>query len=124
MARGILTMIVALGLLTAGNPCVWACQPAPATTHANAESHCGAGSQPEAQGPVAPSHGECPGCALDIAATSGSLEALAAGFTVAFAGPLPLRELRGLVARPGRGPTRADRASPRDVFSITSSLRL
>jgi len=126
MARGILTMIVTLGLLTAGNPCVWACQPAPATVHADAGSgsHCGDGSEPEAPGPAAPSHGECPGCALDSAATPASLEAPTAGFTAAFAGPLPPREFRGLMTRPGRGATRADRASPRDVFSITSSLRL
>jgi len=122
MARGILTMIVALGLLTAGNPCVWACQPAPA--NAGSASHCGAGPELDAPGPGAPSHEECPGCALDSAATSGSLEAPPAGFTVAFAGPLPLREFRGLMARPGRSPTRADRASSRDLFSITSSLRL
>ena len=126
MAHSILAAIVTLGLLASGDVCAWVCQAvsAPATTHADAGSHCGGGSEPQAPDPAAPSHEECPGCTLDVAATSSSLEGPGASFTLAFAGALALGELRGPMARTRRGPTRADRSPPRDVLSITSSLRL
>ena len=126
MAHSILAAIVTLGVLTSGDVCAWVCQAASAsaTTQANAGSHCGGVSGPEAPDPAAPSHEECPGCTLDVAATSSSLEGPGAGFTLAFAGALAVGELRGPMARPGRGPARGDRSPPRDVLSITSSLRL
>ena len=124
MARSILAAIVTFGLLASGDVCAWVCQAASATTQADVGSHCEGGSVPEAPGPTAPSHEECPGCTMDVAATSGSLEGPAAAFTLAFASLPVLRELRGPRVRPGRGPARGDRSPPRDVLSITSSLRL
>ena len=80
MARSILSVIVTLGLFASGDVCAWVCQigSAPTAVHADAGAHCGTGSQPEAPAPVAPSHEDCPGCALDTAATSGALEGLGA----------------------------------------------
>ncbi len=124
MARSILTAIVTLGLLASGDVCSWLCQVASATAavHAGAGSHCGGRSGPEAPGPAAPSHEDCVGCTLDAAATSCSLEGTAGGFALALATSRPFHGLNGPLLRDA--PARAERSPPRDVLSVTSSLRL
>jgi hypothetical protein len=94
----------------------------PAAVHAAAGSHCGGGSEPETPGPAVPSHEDCVGCTLDAAATSCSLEGTAGGFALAFATSGPFHGLDGPVLRDA--PARAERLPPRDVLSVTSSLRL
>ena len=124
MARSVLAAIVTLGLLASGDVCSWLCQVASATAavHAGAGSHCGGGSEPETPGPAAPSHDDCAGCSLDVAATSCSLEGPAGDFALAFATSLAFHELQAPRLRDG--PARAERSPPRDVLSLTSSLRL
>jgi len=130
MTRALLSLVVALGLLTSGDPCLWLCQQASAGDSARAEmpSHCGGAPQsaPDAPAPDAPSHEDCPGCGLDTAASSAG----SVGSDVPTGAGAPalgvLAAWYGVAHVPAstRAPGGGSRSPTRDVLEITSSLRL
>jgi hypothetical protein len=145
MAHSILTAIVTLGLLASGDACVWLCQAAASSGDVQVtESHCASRAKraepktrtiaisgaelpgPALPAPALPAHDDCPGCAWDSVTMPSPLEGSTARFSLAFAlvgAPLVHERLLGVV-RPGHDSSHANRYPPRDILSITSSLRL
>jgi hypothetical protein len=126
MTRSFLAALITLGLLASGDPCAWLCETAAEPVSAAAtSSHCGgAATERGPSGEEAPSHDDCAGCTVSAAVASGSVEGPATG------GALELAVVRlallgaGPVVLAARSSTRAERSPPRDVLSITSTLRL
>ena len=131
MAKTLVAAVLAVGLLASGDACAWMCGGAQdgGDSHAAAASdasHCGGDSAPTPAQGEAPSHDDCRGCALDTAASSMAFDG-PGGYAPLLAASVLATSFEGL-QRPAFqariASLRVDRAPPRDVLALTTTLLL